>query len=55
MTGPYEIDETGKQLLMPFIVTQVQKSNGKQHLVLLYPKDVATGEMVYPIPGWDKR
>ena len=55
MTGPYEIDETGKQLLMPFIVTQVQKSNGKQHLVLLYPKEVATGEMVYPIPGWNKR
>lgn len=55
MTGPYEIDETGKQLQMPFIVTQVQKEKGKQHLVLLYPQDVATGKIVYPIPGWDKR
>jgi branched-chain amino acid transport system substrate-binding protein len=55
MTGPYEIDETGKQLLMPFIVTQVKKENGKQHLILLYPPDVATGKIVYPIPGWDQR
>lgn len=55
MTGPYEIDETGKQLQMPFIVTQVQETDGKQHLVLLYPKEVATGEVIYPIPGWDKR
>jgi branched-chain amino acid transport system substrate-binding protein len=55
MTGPYEIDETGKQLQMPFIVTQVQEENGKQHLVLLYPQDVATGDIVFPIPGWDKR
>jgi branched-chain amino acid transport system substrate-binding protein len=55
MTGPYEIDETGKQLQMPFIVTQVQKENGKQHLVLLYPQDVATGQIVYPIPVWDQR
>ena len=55
MTGPYEIDETGKQLQMPFIVTQVQKKNGKYHLVLLYPETVATGKIIYPIPGWDKR
>ncbi|MBW1955231.1 MAG: amino acid ABC transporter substrate-binding protein [Deltaproteobacteria bacterium] len=55
MTGPYKIDEAGKQLLMPFVVTQVQKKDGKQHLVLLFPEDVATGKVVYPIPGWDKR
>lgn len=55
MTGPYEIDETGKQLLMPFIVTQVKKEDGKQHLILLYPPDVATGDIVYPIPGWNQR
>jgi len=55
MTGPYEIDDTGKQLQMPFIVTQVQEEKGKQHLVLLYPQDVATGKIVYPIPEWDKR
>lgn len=55
MTGPYEIDESGKQLQMPFIVTQVQEEKGKQHLILLYPSDVATGKIVYPIPGWNKR
>lgn len=57
MTGPYEIDATGKQLQMPFTVTQVQKdkTTGKLKLVLLWPKAVATGEPVYPIPPWDKR
>ena len=55
MTGPYEIDDTGKQLEMPFIVTQVQEKNGKQQLVLLYPEAVATGKIVYPIPGWSDR
>ncbi|MGQ9638358.1 MAG: amino acid ABC transporter substrate-binding protein, partial [Thermodesulfobacteriota bacterium] len=56
MTGPYEIDATGKQLQMPFTVTQVQKDKvtGKLKLVLLWPKAVATGEPVYPIPPWDK-
>jgi branched-chain amino acid transport system substrate-binding protein len=55
MTGPYEIDETGKQLLMPFIVTQVQEKDGKQELTLLYPEKVATGKIVYPIPQWNER
>ncbi|MBC2735891.1 MAG: ABC transporter substrate-binding protein [Desulfobacteraceae bacterium] len=55
MTGPYEIDETGNQLLMPFIVTQVQKNGDKQKLVLLYPEAVATGEVVFPIPAWKDR
>ena len=55
MTGPYKIDKTGKQLEMPFIVTQVQEKGGKQQLVLLHPEEVATGKPVYPIPGWGKR
>jgi len=55
MTGPYAIDEAGKQLKMPFVVTQVQKKGGKQGLVLLYPEEVATGKVVYPIPGWKER
>jgi branched-chain amino acid transport system substrate-binding protein len=55
MTGPYKIDETGKQLLMPFIVTQVQEKDEEQQLVLLYPEEVATGEIVYPIPPWNQR
>ncbi len=57
MTGPYEIESSGKQLQMPFTVTQVQKdkTTGKQKFILLWPKAVATGEPVYPIPPWDKR
>jgi len=57
MTGPYEIDSTGKQLQMPFTVTQIQKdkATGKLKMVLLWPKAVATGEVIYPIPAWDKR
>ena len=55
MTGPYEIDETGKQLQMPFIVTQIQKENGKQKMVLVYPEAVATAKTIYPISGWDSR
>jgi len=57
MTGPYEIDETGKQLQMPFTVTQVLKDpkTGKLKLVLVWPRDVATGKPVFPIPSWDRR
>lgn len=55
MTGPYEINASGKQLEMPFIVTQVQKKGNKQELVLLYPEAVATGKPVYPIPPWNER
>ncbi|MBW1721835.1 MAG: amino acid ABC transporter substrate-binding protein [Deltaproteobacteria bacterium] len=55
MTGPYEIDESGKQLQMPFIVTQIQKENGKQKMVLVYPEAVATAKPIYPIPGWNDR
>jgi branched-chain amino acid transport system substrate-binding protein len=54
MTGPYEIDETGKQLQMPFIVTQVQPTQ-EYRLELLYPEEVATGKVIFPIPPWDKR
>jgi branched-chain amino acid transport system substrate-binding protein len=55
MTGPYEIDAGGKQLQMPFIVTQIHKEGGKQKMVLVYPKEVATAKAIYPTPGWGKR
>jgi len=55
LCGPYEIDERGKQLKMPFSVTQVRKQGDKQELVLLYPEEVATAKPVYPIPGWKER
>jgi len=54
MTGPYEIDETGKQLQMPFVVTQVQPTK-EYKLTLLYPEAVATGKPIFPIPPWNKR
>jgi hypothetical protein len=42
---------------MPFTVKQVQKdkATGKLRLILLWPKVVTAGEVVYPIPPWDKR
>lgn len=57
MTGPYEIDETGKQLGMPFTVTQVQKDSetGEYKLILVWPEDVASGTPIFPIPSWGER
>lgn len=52
MAGPYEIDETGKQLQMPFPVVQAQPGKG---MVAVYPFDVANAKPVYPIPEWNKR
>ncbi len=52
LAGPYAIDETGKQLKMPFPVVQLQPGKG---LVTVWPKEVAVAEPIYPIPGWDKR
>lgn len=52
LAGPYAIDETGKQLKMPFPVVQLQPGRG---LVTVWPKEVAVAEPIYPIPGWDKR
>ncbi|MEI2417447.1 amino acid ABC transporter substrate-binding protein [Orrella sp. JC864] len=52
MAGPYEINEQGKQLQMPFPVVQLQPGKG---MVPLYPADVATGKPIYPIPAWNQR
>ena len=52
LAGPYAIDETGKQLKMPFPVVQLQPGKG---LVTVWPKEVAVAEPIYPIPGWDQR
>lgn len=52
LAGPYAIDETGKQLKMPFPVVQLQPGKG---LVTVWPEEVAVAEPVYPIPGWDQR
>lgn len=52
MAGPYAIDETGKQLLMPFPVVQLLPGQG---MVPVWPADVATQKPVYPAPDWNKR
>lgn len=52
MAGPYEIDETGKQLQMPFPVVQTQPGKG---MVAVWPEDVANAKPVFPIPAWKDR
>lgn len=52
MAGPYAIDETGKQLQMPFPVVQLLPGKG---MVPVYPEDVAVEKAVYPAPAWNKR
>jgi branched-chain amino acid transport system substrate-binding protein len=51
MTGPYEIEPTGKQLSMAFVVMQKQP-NGLQ---VVYPPAVATAKVIYPAPPFSKR
>ncbi|KAG0738419.1 hypothetical protein G6F24_017618 [Rhizopus arrhizus] len=41
MAGPYAIDDTGKQLLMPFPVVQLLPGKG---MVPVWPADVATAK-----------
>lgn len=52
LAGPYAIDETGKQLAMPFPVVQLQPGKG---MVTVWPPEVAVAEPIYPIPGWSER
>ncbi|KOF52281.1 MULTISPECIES: amino acid ABC transporter substrate-binding protein [unclassified Achromobacter] len=52
MAGPYAIDETGKQLKMPFPVVQLLP--GKK-MAPVWPEDVATAKAVYPAPAWNRR
>ncbi|MNQ93876.1 Leu/Ile/Val/Thr-binding protein precursor [compost metagenome] len=52
MAGPYAIDDTGKQLLMPFPVVQLLPGKG---MVPVWPADVAATKPVYPTPDWNKR
>ena len=51
LAGPYEIDEAGRQLGMPFVVVQNQ-SDG---VAAVFPPDAATAQAVFPIPTWADR
>ncbi len=52
MTGPYAIEETGKQISMEFVVMQQQGDAG---LEVVFPPAVATAEPIYPIPAYGDR
>lgn len=52
MAGPYAINESGKQLKMPFPIVQLQPGKG---MVTVFPNDVAVAKPIYPIPDWTKR
>jgi branched-chain amino acid transport system substrate-binding protein len=47
LTGEYQIDETGKQFKNEFVVLQNQP-NGVE---VVYPPEVATAKMIYPVPS----
>ena len=51
MTGPYQIEESGKQVSMEFIVMQNQESGSE----VIFPKEVATSKAMYPVPAFSAR
>jgi branched-chain amino acid transport system substrate-binding protein len=52
MTGPYEIEDSGKQVSMEFVVMQNMPGEGLQ---VVYPEPVQTAEPVYPVPAFGER
>lgn len=51
MTGPYQIEDSGKQVSMEFVIMQNQKSGPE----VIYPAEVATAKPVYPAPAFTGR
>ncbi len=51
MTGPYQIDETGKQTKMEFVIMQNQK-NGPE---VVYPPEIETSKAIHPAPNYKDR
>jgi len=51
MTGPYEIEDTGKQISMEFVVMQ-NLPDGPE---VIFPEAVATTKAVYPVPPFSER
>lgn len=52
MTGPYAIEETGKQVSMEFVVMQNQ---GGGNLEVIFPPVVATADPIFPAPSYRDR
>jgi branched-chain amino acid transport system substrate-binding protein len=51
VTGPYQIDATGKQFKNEFAVMQ-NMPNGPE---VVYPPEVATAKAIYPVPPYKDR
>lgn len=51
ITGPYQVEKSGKQLQMEFVVMQ----NQPQGLEVVFPPSVATAKAIYPVPIYSKR
>ena len=51
VTGPYQIDQTGKQFKNEFAVMQ-NTPNGPE---VVYPPEVATAQAIYPVPPYKDR
>ncbi len=51
MTGPYEIEPTGKQVSMELITMQLQPGG----LEAVWPEAVRSAEPIYPVPPFDER
>ena len=51
VTGPYQIDDTGKQFKNEFAVMQ-NMPNGPE---VVYPPEVATAKAIYPVPPYKDR
>lgn len=47
MTGPYEIEDSGKQISMEFVIMQ-NMADGPE---VIYPADIATAKPAYPAPA----
>lgn len=51
MTGPYKIEESGKQISMEFVIMQNMEDGPE----VIYPAEIATAEPVYPAPPFEER
>lgn len=48
-----KFDEKGQNILARGIIVQMSPTDGKYHTV--YPREVATMDIIFPFPSWEKR
>ncbi|MEM3446770.1 MAG: ABC transporter substrate-binding protein [Candidatus Korarchaeum sp.] len=51
--GGIKFDSKGQNILARGIVVQMSPTDGKYHTV--YPREVATMDIIFPFPSWEKR